>query len=650
MNFKTTRLGTVNLVSSIHRHRRWRPWMTWVAGLLGALLLWLGGSALYYLPKAQQALAAGREAVASGRNIPVHLSAQKFDQANEDVRITLENIRTTKEAVARMQGLRMWPYVGRQFSSVDTLLSVGDDSVQAMGTLVTFLKDIFEPFEARGKVSLSKITPAEKGQLLGNISAHGEELRAAQEKIHSAADRLATIPDSGLVGPLGEGVTQLKSQFPLITEALDQAIPASKILPTILGYPKEKLYLFLLENNTELRPGGGFIGTYGLMRVESGEIVSLKTDNVYNLDTKAKDLPVIKPPAPITKYLKVDRWFFRDSNWSPDFPTSAAEALFLYKREGGFKNVDGVIAITPTTIVNLLKLVGAIKVDGIEFTSENFVDRLQYEVERGFLRAGISDANRKDIIGDLTSALMQRLLDLPLAEWSDLFLTVSGDLEAKHILVWLEDDVVQNILVSQNWAGAVDPRTDTDYVMVVDANLASLKTDQVMLRNYSYTVKPDGDSAIATLRIKYQNTGKFDWKTTRYNTFIRVYTPAGSTLIDSSGSQARERSNAPGTVETSSELGKTVFATFKSIEPQTASELVLTYRLPATALSKWKDSGYELIWQKQPGMLPPDVELDIELPKKPRLVEGVDNLGRIREDTVTFTGRLSRDRTVTVQY
>ena len=39
---------------------------------------------------------------------------------------------------------------------------------------------------------------------------------------------------------------QLKQEFPLIVQALDQAIPATHILPPILGYPKDKTYLFLL--------------------------------------------------------------------------------------------------------------------------------------------------------------------------------------------------------------------------------------------------------------------------------------------------------------------------------------------------------------------------------------------------------------------
>ncbi len=642
--------STINLAERVTRRRRWRPWMTWTVSILGALVVFLGITALYYYPKASAAISVAKRTVTVAKKIPTAISAQEFSAASTDVADTLTGIRDLQQSMGTMRGLRAWPYVGQQYAAVEKLLTVGDQSVQAVGTLVTFLEEVFAPFAGRGKVSLAKITPAEKGAILGNISARGDELRAAQEKVQLAKADLDTIKDRGLWPQLGDAVRQLKEQFPTITEALDQAIPATKVFPTILGYPKSKNYLFLLENNTELRPGGGFIGTYGFMKVESGEIVTLQTENVYTLDNAASKLAPIKAPLPLVKYLKVDRWSFRDSNWSPDFPTSAAQALYMYKYEGGHKDIDGVIAVTPTAIAHLIGLVGAIKVDGIEFTEENFVDTLEYQVEKGFLRAGIDAKDRKDIISDLTSVLMNRLLNLPLAEWGDLFTIINNDLEGKQVLIWLDDPVVQNIMIAQNWAGTMDQRTDIDSLMVVDANLASLKTDRVLQRTYSYKVEPDGDGLKATLKITYKNNGAFDWRTTRYNTYVRVYVPAGSTLLESRGAQLREKSNAAGKVETLDELGKTVFGAFKSTEPGASSDLELVYRLPSSVVDRWKAGQYLLAWQKQPGMLAPDYALTVKTPTQAKTLTGVDSGATIRQDAATITGHLNKDVTVAVTY
>lgn len=629
--------------------------MTWVAIGGGVVAIIALGLTAYYYPKLKPAISAARQAQRLAHDVATKISQQDFSAARTDVDELQDRVETINRQLGRAQGLRSWPFIGRQYRAAVDLVAVGGSSVRAVRSLVDFTARLFEPFAGRGRISLSSITPAEKGLLLSNIASREEDLKAAQESIHLAAQTLARIPEHGLIGPLLRVVGPLKQQFPLITQALDQAIPATHLLPPILGYPKEKTYLFLLQNNTELRPSGGFIGTYGLLKVSAGEIISLKTDNSYNLDEAAKKLPVVEPPAALKKYLKQNAWYFRDSNWSPDFPTSAEQALLFYQREGGAKNVDGVLAVTPTTISALLKLVGPIKVGEIEFTADNFVDKLQAYVDVGYKSDGQSAAQRKDIIGLMTKELVDRLMKLPIAEWKDVFLIISQQLNAKQLLLYMREAAVQSLLAEQNWAGAIDRTPDVDSLLVVDANLASLKTDLVMARSYFYTVKLDGDRPLAELVITYKHTGKFDWRTnwriTRYNTYVRVYVPGGSELVSSTGAQKQERSNAAGEVTTTSELGKTVFGAYKSIEPGTESQLKLTYRLPIAVGQQLKQRVYRLQWQKQAGMQTPSISLAIDSPnRRPQSVDGLDNTARLSQSGISFSGPLAQDRAIAVRY
>jgi len=650
------RLPKVSLNPTIAKRRRgwWRPWMKWTAFGLGGIVVIFMLLGAYYYPKLRPAISEAQAAKQTAKNLSNHVTQQDFVKAKADAEQLQQHVATIKKSLASAQGLRAWPYIGRQYQAAVDLVNVGSSSVKAVNPLVEFMAHLFEPFAGKGKISLSSITPAEKGLLLGNIASREEDLKLAQDSIHEASVALEKIPEKGLVAPLRNIILPLKQQFPLITQALDQAIPATHLLPPILGYPKEKTYLFLLQNNTELRPAGGFIGTYGLMKVSSGEIVSLATDNSYNLDEVAKKLPVIQPPPAIKKYLKQNAWYFRDSNWSPDFPTSAEQALFFYQREGGQKNVDGVLAITPTTISALLRLVGAIKIDGDEFTADNFVDKLQAYVDKGYKQDGKTDSQRKDIIGLMTSELVDRLLKLPVSQWKDVFLVLSQQLNEKQMLMYMNDPVVQALLVDQNWGGAINRNEKIDSLMVVDANLASLKTDIVMQRAYDYKVNLDGDRPTATLTITYKHTGKFDWRTSwrisRYNTYVRVYVPNGAELVSSNGSQRQERSQAEGTVETTTELGKTVFSTFKSIEPGTESTLKLTYRLPASVKEQLSSEGYRMAWQKQAGMLTPTIHLNVEgFSSKPVSAEGLDNDARFSHSSLSFSGPLSQDRNIIIR-
>lgn len=650
---RSARLPKISLTSGLAGRGKWR-WKFWLIRLglaVGGIIVIAAALAAYYYPKARPAIAAGRGAERQLKRIAVHISEQKFSAAQTDIQSLQRDLDTVERQLKLMRGLRAWPYVGRQYSAAANLVKVGQDAAAAVSALTDFAAHLFEPFAGRGKVSLAALTPDEKGRLLANISSREESLKVAQTSIHRAADDLANIPATGLIGPLRKVIVPLKQEFPLVTQALDQAIPATHLLPPVLGYPTPKNYLFLLENNTELRPGGGFIGTYGLMKVKSGEIISLRTDNSYNLDEAAKQLPVIAPPEPLQRYLKARAWYFRDANWSPDFPTSAVQALLFYQREGGRQPIDGVLAVTPTTISALLGLVGPISIDKIQFTAENFTDKLQTYVDQGYKYAGQTDNQRKDIIGRLTTELMDKILRLPLNEWKDMFLVLSRQLSEKQVLLYMKDPAVQSILVDQNWAGAIDQRSDADYILVADANLASLKTDPVMRRTYSYSVKLDGDRPEARLKIHYENTGKLSWKTTRYNTYVRVYVPAGSELVNSQGAQKREKSNASGEVTTSTELGKTVFGAFKSIEPGTSSDLILTYKLPATVSQQLAQERYLLVWQKEAGMMPPQVELTVDRPgRSPAGADGLDNQERLSHTGVSFSGRLDHDRTITISY
>lgn len=182
----------------------------------------------------------------------------------------------------------------------------------------------------------------------------------------------------------------------------------------MLGFKKAQTYLVLFLNNTEIRPGGGFIGTYAVVKVDKGNPELLKTEGTEVLDysTPGENLP--EPPKPLKEQVLVEKWYFRDSNWSPDFRSSTEKSLELYRLEKGIEadNIDSVVAFTPTLIEELLKITGPINVRGEEFNSQNFLEKTQYEVEYGFDLKGVPRAERKGILGDMAKVLISNYLAL----------------------------------------------------------------------------------------------------------------------------------------------------------------------------------------------------------------------------------------------
>lgn len=630
------------------RVTRSRPWWkkvkTWVTVIVVVIVV-CGVSLLYY----RSALAALYDHAIKGKtdfeSAKTQVQQQKYGDAAVSMRSAAEQFGQAHTAAGKLGGLRVVPLIGRQVKAVDNLLQVGVQAGTAAASLIDVANAITAPLQRDANTNFASISVAEKRKILEGVAQGQPEIQGAKAQMDLAMQYLDEIPEKGLVGPLASAIKPLREQIPQIDNVLNKAIPAVQVLPAILGYPDQRSYLFLLQNNTELRPTGGFIGTYGVVQFSNADINSFTTHNVYALDNPAENTINIDPPAPLKQYLAANHWFFRDSNWSPDFPTSAQEALRFYNLETGTTGAfHGVIAVTPTFISDLMRITGDIKIGGTTYTPDNLVDVLEYSVEKGYVAQGASDADRKQIIGDLADELFRRILTLPHSKWPDLWGTLANNVDEKQILMYMQDHNEEQFLQDLGWAGEVKT-ADDDYIMIVDANLASLKSDPGVKRSIEYSVVPDGQNLKATLIMHYNNEGTFNWKSTRYRTYVRFYVPQGSTLLSSSGFLTNDKlhNGKPTDPTVSEELGKTVIGGFTSIEPQATGDITLNYTLPSGITDKLQNGSYSLLVQKQPGTEAYGLSLDITAEKSIQSYSPADQ-GKVEGKKVHFATDLRQDR------
>lgn len=555
---------------------------------------------------------------------------QDFGLASEHLLSARNNFADAHSSLKKMKVFKYLPLVGRQYVAVDNILVVGTQLSSAVYKISNIADDIFQALKDEEEVSFASLSEEKKELILEKISESPEVFKTAQSEIDIAQSAIEQIPEKGLLGPIKDATDPIKEQFPLLKKIIDTTVPAAESLPAILGWPNEKTYLFLLQNNTELRPTGGFIGTFGILKVENAEIRQFTTDNIYNLDNPVKNTLFLDPPEPIQKYLSQTQWFMRDSNWDPDFPTSAEKALWFYQEESG-SNEDfyGVIAVTPTFIQSLLEITGEITVDGVAFNSENLIEVLEFQVEKGFMQAGIPLSERKEIIGSLANELMDRILNLPKNRWGELWKTFYDDVVQKQILIYIKDDHTQELVKEEQWAGEVKDFVG-DYIFVVDSNMASLKSDPGVAHQIDYTLtKNENNELISNLAITYDNQGAFDWKTTRYRTYVRVLVPYGSELIDWEGAMENDKllSKKEGGIDVSESHGRTQFGAFISIEPKEKKTLSFTYKLPVS-FGEFTDQNkeYGLYVQKQAGTIGHGLNIVLDLDKRLDSIKPTDTV------------------------
>ncbi len=371
-----------------------------------------------------------------------------------------------------------------------------------------------------------------------------------------------------------------------------------------------RTFLLLLQNNYELRPGGGFLGQYGVLKTENGKIISFFVEDANLLDQRIT--AKITPPWPLKRYMQLKNWKFRDSNFSPDFPENVEKAEYFYRLGNGATDFDGVVAINADVLNHVLAITGPIEIAGFgTYTSENAAIDLEEDVERAYLGddvpAELKQA-RKNVMKRLAAEIVDRAMNIQdLKKFADLGLT---ELRDKNIQLNFDDPELQALVESVHWDGriATDWGTDKDYLFVVDANMGALKSDYYVKRSLDYVVDFTREHPTATLTYTYDHTATHgDWRTSDYHTYTRVLAPLGSKYVD--GSRVKTGGVSSWDDEN---WKKTVFSYKVDALIGTTLPTGISYTLPDTIAT----DNYELLIQKQSGIGTIPVTVTVKTPER----------------------------------
>ncbi len=303
-------------------------------------------------------------------------------------------------------------------------------------------------------------------------------------------------------------------------------------IPELLGQEGSKTYLVLFENNMELRPTGGFIGSFGLVTFDKGRLTDLTVNDVYSADGQLNGH--VEPPLPIKNYLGEANWWLRDSNWDPDFPTSAKRAEWFLDKELS-KQVDGVVAIDLFPIKEFLKSTGSIFLSdyNMDITSENLYEKTQSEVESNFFPGTHKKAS---FLTALSRNLLTEVTKLEVNQKLSVLNTFYTSLNGRHIQIYLHDNVPQEAFSALGWDGAVaTPTCGTDCyadtVGLVEANVGMNKVNYFIQRNINLYVTVGADEISHRLTLNLKNTANPALgPSSRYKNYLRILIPSDATL------------------------------------------------------------------------------------------------------------------------
>ncbi len=481
--------------------------------------------------------------------------------------------------------------------------------------------------------------------LVRAVAASEPDALRAAELLGRAAAAAASVPATA-AGPLRSTAERVASLAVRAEPLVRSWASIAGALPAIAGIEGERRYLLLAQNPAEIRPTGGFIGTYGIVTLRDGGLAGVTVDDVYRLDGQPGLPRQEPPPALAARLLGRGSWELADANWSPHFPEAAADALRLYGAESGDDRIDGVIALGTGAIDRLLRVTGPLTLpeSGIVVRAGETLP-----VILGATRTEGTD--RKAPIAELAEVLLARLLALPAADRAGLVRELPGLVRSRDLQAWLVRPAEQALLAGTPLAGELLAGPG-DHVDLVDANVApSSKLSPVVERAWMLSAALGADGSVEhALRTTWRNRGDADDPLTRllraaseseeglYGLYVRLLVPGGSELLALEG---MSRLPVSGVEETTTIAGRTAWGSYLLIPPGEAW-LAHAWRTPAVVLAEGEGRLYRLSLRKQPGMGPEPVTIAIRLPAGVRpasLSPGLVAEG----ETVRWSGTLTED-------
>ncbi len=638
-------------------------WKRLILGtILIALLIWLGLLAFVGLTLRAEVLALqDLAAKLPSPLVPDQIDLPQIQSHVTSIHQNLTSLRSLASPLLALTPALGWlPEVGGDVRAVPALLDMTLEFTDMGDRAVRMIAPFWPPPSAQGRFSLPMLTRVLQllQPAMTSFAANVNRVGVSRQTIDTPAlsPRLRAIMD------------RFDTAYPLLSNGLSLA----RIAPQLLGADRPRTYLIILQNEDELRPTGGFISAAGRVTLDAGKIVTLTVNDAYQVDDFTK--PYGDPPAPLWDIMGSQLWLFRDSNWSPDFPTSARQAIELYTyTQGG--TFDGVIALNQNVVEALVGGLGSLTVDtGQPLTAQT----IRAYMRNAWAPSGQTDVNawynqRKDFIGRVMQAMLDRALNQTGdINWGELSRALSNVLNSHDLLIMLTDPTLNEPLREAGWDGSL-PATASDYLMIVDANLGFNKANSLITEAYTYTVQLHPDrSAAADLAITYTHHGtpaaECPHKVTPYTltttydllaqqcywNYRRVLVPSGATLLDATRhpTQAGELITGAindGATTTSTEAGQTILSTLVLVRRSQSLTSTLRYALPiGTVQPDGARSAYRLHIQKQSGAGHWPLTVIVNAPPGQPIRDAQPQPIELSETRAVFQLTLDRDRDIIV--
>lgn len=610
-----------DVFDQLKKSRKRSPWR--VTKVIGQLLLLLG-ILIVFSPLLIQLLVLGRAGI-NLAGATQSLKKGNFSLAQKQSLAARTDVTFSKNLAASIGSwlVPISPVLAKYYDFLTVGESVTDITFR-LARLGVPVDQLSQSFLAGKRIPAA--TLAQIRSDLGPINLDLGLLEASLPQV--TAGRTGTI--LRFLGAPVDKINHYRREITVFRQGVTQAENFLAVWDDIVPPTETRTYLLVFQNGAELRPTGGFIGSYGLVKFASGKLMDWKIYDVYTADNQLRGQ--INPPDEILHFLGQPNWYLRDANWAADWELTAKRLSWFLEKETGEK-VDGVIGINLATAQKILRVTGPLPLPDLNQTvSENdFFQKAEYNAEINFFAGS---TGKKDFLGATANAILENLTtdsakNLPAV--SQAFL---ASLNEKEILLYFKTPAVQKAAVNSGWSGTIElpvcQQDQKNCLMLVEANLGANKANYFLKRSLRVdaTISKGGDID-NLVTILYQNDSPSDtWPGGPYKNYLRFLIPHGSQVTGFS--LGDNRKPVVSTLLTATELtkvGTDEFFVFQATESGFASfgtlveipvgenkTVVFKYRLPTKLSFTQPKNDFNFYFLKQPGTNPDFLDYTVEYP------------------------------------
>ncbi len=441
-------------------------------------------------------------------------------------------------------------------------------------------------------------------------------------------------------------IVKIRERFSEIHSYLDTARIFMKHADSLLGKDGTKNYILFFYNNMEIRPGGGFIGSFAHVSFDRYSLKEFRIYDVYDADGQLT--AHIEPPKAIRLHLGQPHWFLRDSNFSPDFEQNVKTAEYFLDKELQLGKFDGSIGITTTAMTYVLEAFGDVYVPDFDETinKDNFYLKTQAQTEKDFFPGSKQKKNYLSSIGKML------FLKLDQASPSLLAKNLRRSFDEKHVVMFMKDKPFQEDIEKLHWSGqTIYPQCATDeetclinHIFPVDANLGVNKANYFVSKFMHLISRFQRDGSLKNeLTISFNNSSAANqFPGGKYTNYFQLYLPNDAVIdsIDVDGTIIEDYD------ETQSGFFK-IIGTLIEVQPSSSSYVNVSYSLKSKAVTG--SNTYQVVIQKQIGAFNSDFTFEVYFPDN-MYVTDQNFKSLAKNNVVGYNSSLSTDKIFVLQF